>query len=177
MQFLGDLRSSFVRKQPKKEQKRKLLDCCIPVWLRTSGVDRACEVRDQLQTPTRHRQWLCNEKAIAVLLGAVPRYWKVVASCFQNVGFVENTSAPLALRARIFQPIILLFFCFLALEIVCKTVSQISFIPSQNLVAFKRRQNLLKKAIFGRSQTFKQLPVRNLKFWDTLLCGRTSGVS
>ena len=45
-------------------------------------------------------------------LGAVPRYWKVVASCFQNVGFAENTSAPLAPRAHIFQPILLLFFLF-----------------------------------------------------------------
>ena len=70
-------------------------------------------------------------------LGAVPRYWKVVASCFQNVSFAESTSAPSAPRARIFQPILLLFFCFLALEFVYKTVSQISFIPSQNLVAFK----------------------------------------
>ena len=43
-------------------------------------------------------------------LGAVPRYWKVVPSCFQNVGFAENTSAPLAPRTRIFQPILLLFF-------------------------------------------------------------------
>ena len=45
-------------------------------------------------------------------LGAVPRYWKVVARCFQNVSFAENTSAPLAPRARIFQPILLLFFLF-----------------------------------------------------------------
>ena len=42
-------------------------------------------------------------------LGAVPRYWKVVASCFQIVSFAENTSAPLAPWARIFQPILLLF--------------------------------------------------------------------
>ena len=27
-------------------------------------------------------------------LGAVPRYWKVVASCFQNVSFAENTLLP-----------------------------------------------------------------------------------
>ena len=45
-------------------------------------------------------------------LGAVPRHWKVVASCFQNVSFAENTSAALAPRARIFQPILLLFFLF-----------------------------------------------------------------
>ena len=45
-------------------------------------------------------------------LGVVPRYWKVVASCFQIVSFAENTSAPLAPGARIFQPILLLFFLF-----------------------------------------------------------------
>ena len=45
-------------------------------------------------------------------LGAVPRYWKVFASCFQNVSFAENTSAPLPPRARIFQPILLLSFLF-----------------------------------------------------------------
>ena len=58
-------------------------------------------------------------------LGAVPRYWKIVASCFQIVSFAKNTSAPLAPRARIFQPILLLFFCFLALEFIYNTVCQI----------------------------------------------------
>ena len=81
-------------------------------------------------------------------LGAVPRYWKVVASCLQIVSFAENTSAPLAPRARIFQPILLHFFCFLALEFVYKTAFQVSFFLSQNLVALKRRQNLLKKGYF-----------------------------
>ena len=42
VQFRADLCSSFVRKQPKK-QNRRLLDCCIPVRLRTSAVHRACE--------------------------------------------------------------------------------------------------------------------------------------
>ena len=41
-------------------------------------------------------------------LGAVPRYWNVVASSFQIVSFAENTSAALAPGARIFQPILLL---------------------------------------------------------------------
>ena len=40
VQFLADLCSSFVRKQPKK-QNRRLLDCCIPVRLHTSAVHRA----------------------------------------------------------------------------------------------------------------------------------------
>ena len=52
------------------------------------------------------------EKPSRCWLGAVPRYWKVVASCFQIVSFAENTSVPLAPRARISQPIRLLFFLF-----------------------------------------------------------------
>ena len=51
-----------------------------------------------------------TEKPSRCWLGAVPRYWKVVASCFQIVSFAENTSVPLAPRARISQPILLLFF-------------------------------------------------------------------
>ena len=57
----------FCQKANEKEQKRQLLDSCIPVRLPTSWVGRACEVHDQ--APTRHRQWLCYEKAIAVLTG------------------------------------------------------------------------------------------------------------
>ena len=56
---------------------------------------------------------------------------KVVASCFQIVSFAENTSAPLAPGARIFQPILFLFFCFIALEFVYKTVSQIFYSVSK----------------------------------------------
>ena len=59
-------------------------------------------------------------------LGAVPRYWNVVASCFRFISFAENTSAALAPRAGISQPILLLFFfCFLALEFVNQTLPQI----------------------------------------------------
>ena len=81
-------------------------------------------------------------------LGAVPRYWNVVASCFRFISFAENTSAALAPRAGISQPILLLFFCFLALEFVYKTLPQIFFIRSQYLVAFERRQDWLKKGYF-----------------------------
>ena len=45
-------------------------------------------------------------------LGAVPRYWNVVASCFRFISFAENTSAALAPRAGLSQPILLLFFLF-----------------------------------------------------------------
>ena len=74
-------------------------------------------------------------------LGAVPKYWNVVASCFRFISFAENTSAALAPRAGISQPILLLFFCFLALEFFYKMLPQIFFIRSQNLVAFERRQD------------------------------------
>ena len=61
------------------------------------------------------------EKPSRCWLGAVPRYWKVVASCFQIVSFAENTSVPLAPRARISQPILLLFFfVFLLLNLSTK---------------------------------------------------------
>ena len=45
-------------------------------------------------------------------LDAVPRYWKVVASCFQIVSFAENTSAPSAPRAHIFNLFSFSFFLF-----------------------------------------------------------------
>ena len=86
------------------------------------GSTERATVRDQ--APTRHRHWDSDyvmKKPSRCWLGAVPRYWKVVASCFQNVSFAENTSAPLAPRARIFQPILLLFFfVFLLLNLSTK---------------------------------------------------------
>ena len=40
-------------------------------------------------------------------VGADPRYWKVVASCFDFISFAKNTSAPLAPTAMKFsEPII-----------------------------------------------------------------------
>ena len=54
-------------------------------------------------------------------LGAVPRYWNVVASCFRFSSFAENTSAALASGAGISQPILLLFFfVFLLLNLSTK---------------------------------------------------------
>ena len=75
-------------------------------------------------------------------LGAVPRYWNVVASCFRFISFAENTSAALAPRAGISQPILLLFF-FVSLLLNLSTKRCLSFfvIRSQNLVAFERRQD------------------------------------
>ena len=64
-----------------EEKTARLL--CIPLRLRTSGVNRACEIRDQ--APTRHRQWLCNEKPSRCWLGAVPRYWKGCCKLFPKM--------------------------------------------------------------------------------------------
>ena len=75
-------------------------------------------------------------------LGAVPRYWNVVASCFRFISFAENTSAALAPTAGISQPILFLFFfVFLLLNLSTKHCLRFFFIQSQNLVAFERRQD------------------------------------
>ena len=135
----------FVKKQPKKEQKTaRLLHPSQVAYIQRS-IERARYATKHLRDTDSD---YVMEKPSRCWLGAVPRYWKVVASCFQIVSFAENTSVPLAPRARISQPILLFFFCFLDLEFVYKTVSQIFFIPSQNLVAFKRRRNWLKKGYF-----------------------------
>ena len=76
----------------KKEQKRKLLDCCIPVRLRTSAVHWACEVRDQ--APTRHRQWLCHEKAIAVLAGRRSEILEGLLQAVSNLLVLLKTPLP-----------------------------------------------------------------------------------
>ena len=121
----------------------------IPVWLHASICGRlsvrASEVRDQVPDTdiardyTMKKPWRC-------LLGAVRRYWRVVAGCFQVVNFAENTSrsAPLSPRASFFSTfsIAFLFICFLALDFVCKTLSHIFLIQHQNLVAFKRRKDI-----------------------------------
>ena len=45
-------------------------------------------------------------------LGAILRFWNVVASCFRFISFAENICAALAPRAGISQPILLLFLLF-----------------------------------------------------------------
>ena len=88
------------------------------------------------------------------LLCAVPRYWNVAASCFRFIGLAENTSAALAPSSDISQSILLLFFfVFLILNLSTKRWLDF-FIRSQNLVAFKRRQDWLKKGLF---QTFPNI--------------------
>ena len=117
---------------------------CIDAW----SCGQSSVYATKYQTSTRTVRDYVMRKPSRCWLGAVPRYWNVVASCFRFIGFAENTSAALAPIAGISQPILLLFFCFLALEFVYKMLPQIFFIRSQNLVAFERRQNWLKKGYF-----------------------------
>ena len=166
MQFLADLCSSFVRKQPNKEQKKKLLHCCIPVRLRICGAEPGSIERASLRYATKHVRGIDSDyvmkKPSRCWLGAVPRYWKVVPSCFQIVRFAGNTSAPLAPRGHIFQRILLLFFFVFLLSILStKRCPKLFFIPSQNL-----KEDKIWMVIFGRFQILNQLLVRNLKFGD-----------
>ena len=119
VKFLAGLCSSFVRKQPKKQNKR---DCSIAAsqsgCVHLRSIERARYATKHLRDTDRD---YVMEKPSRCWLGAVPRYWKVVASCFQIVSFAENTSVPLAPGARISQPILLLFFfVFLLLNLSTK---------------------------------------------------------
>ena len=122
-------------RQDRKFQAQRDLQClckmhrCVKLWSIECVRDKVRDTDSDYVLRKPSRCWL----------GAVPRYWNVVASCFRFISFAENTSAALAPRAGISQPILLLFFCFLALEFFYKTLPQIFFIRSQNLVAFERR--------------------------------------
>ena len=119
MQLLADLRYSFVRKQPKKEEKRNCSTAASQSGsLHLGSIERARLATQHLRDTDSD---YVMKKPPRCWLGAVPRYWKVVASCFQIVICGENTSAPSAPRARIFQPILLLFFfVFLLLNLSTK---------------------------------------------------------
>ena len=100
--------------------------------------------------PTRHGQWLCNEKAIAVLARRrseiLERFGKLLI--FLSLVLRENTSAALAPGAGISQPILLLFFLFSCSWICLQNPASDFFIRSQNLVVFERRQDWLIKGYF-----------------------------
>ena len=148
VQVLAVLCSSFVRNLSNQRKNRR--ENCSTAASQSGCVHlRSIE---RARYATKHLRDTDGDyvmkKPLRCWLGAVPRYWKVVASCFQFVSFAENTSAPFAPRARIFQPILLLFFLFSCSWICLQNGVSDFFIRSQNLVAFKRRQNLLKKGYF-----------------------------
>ena len=110
-------------RQDRKFQAQRDLQClckmhrCVELWSIECVRDKVRDTDSDYVMRKPSRCWL----------GAVPRYWNVVASCFRFISFAENTSTALAPRAGISQPILLLFFCFLALEFVYKTLPQIFF--------------------------------------------------
>ena len=92
-------------RQDRKFQAQRDLQClckmhrCVELWSIECVRDKVLDTdSDVMRKPSRC--WL----------GVVPRHWKVVASCFHFISFAENTSAALAPRAGISQPILLLFF-------------------------------------------------------------------
>ena len=97
-------------RQDRKFQAQRDLQVAVLVQdasMRGAVVNRVC-TRQSRDTDSDY----VMRKPSRCWLGAVPRYWNVVASCFRFIGFAENTSAALAPRAGISQPILLLFFLF-----------------------------------------------------------------
>ena len=124
-------------RQDRKFQAQRHLQCLCKMhrWVELWSIE--C-VRDKVGLRDTDSDYVMR-KPSRCWLGAVPRYWNVLASCFRFISFAENTSAALAPRAGISHRFSYSFFCFLALEFVYKTLPQIFFIRSQNLVAFERR--------------------------------------
>ena len=75
-------------------------------------------------------------------LGAVPRYWNVVASCFRFISFAENTSAALAPRAGISQPILLLLFLFSCSWICLQNVASDFFYSVSKFSSVRKKTEL-----------------------------------
>ena len=131
-------------RQNRKFQAQRDLQClckmhrCVEPWSIECVRDKVRDTDNDYVMRKPSRCWL----------GAVPRYWNAVASCFRFISFAEITSAALAPRAGISQPILLLFFLFSCSWICLQNVASDFFIRSQNLVAFERRQNWLKKGYF-----------------------------
>ena len=104
-------------RQDRKFQAQRDLQClcqlhrCVELWSIECVRDKVRDTGSDYVIRKSSRCWL----------GAVPRYWNVVASCFRFISFAENTSDALALRASSSQPIFLLFFfVFLLLNLSTK---------------------------------------------------------
>ena len=86
------------------------------VHLRSQSIERARYATKHLRDTDSD---YVMKKPSRCWLGVVPRYWKVVASCFQNVGFAENTSAS-SLSTYFSTDSHTLFFVFLLLTLSTK---------------------------------------------------------
>ena len=114
---------------------------CIDAW--------SCGQSSVYATLTVIMSWESHRGADSAPFRDTGTLWQeLVASCFHFISFAENTSAALAPRSGISQPILLLFFfVFLLLNLSTKRCLRF-FIRSQNLVAFERKQDWLKKGCF-----------------------------
>ena len=91
-------------RQDRKFQAQRDLQC---LWqMRGAVVNRVWCTRPSARQDSDY----VMRKPSRCWLGAVPRYWNVVSSCFHFISFAEDTSAALAPGAGISQPILLLFF-------------------------------------------------------------------
>ena len=90
------------RKEPCSMQCLCKMHRCVELWSIECVRDKVRDTDSDYVMRKPSRCWL----------GAVPRYWNVVASCFRFISFAENTSAALAPGAGISQAILLLFFLF-----------------------------------------------------------------
>ena len=99
---IEDRTGTLKRKETCKLQCLCKMHRCVELWSIECVRDKVRDTDSDYVMRKPSRCWL----------GAVPRYWNVVASCFRFISFAENTSAALAPRAGISQPILLLFFLF-----------------------------------------------------------------
>ena len=96
----------------RKFQAQRDLQCLQAASMRGAVVNRVCRgLPDKVDLRDTDSDYVMR-KPSRCWLGAVSRYWKVVASFFRFISFAENTSAALAPRAGFSQPILLLFFLF-----------------------------------------------------------------
>ena len=122
-------------RKDRKFQAQRGLQCkmhrCVELWSIECVRDKVRDTDSDYVMRKPSRCWL----------GAVARYWNVVASCFRFISFAENTSAALAPEQVFLNRFSYSFFVFLLLNLSTKRCHQVFFIRSQNLVAFERRSN------------------------------------
>ena len=129
--------------------------------MRGAVVNRVCT-----RQRTRHGQWLCNEKAIAVLARRRSEILESCgnpASCFRFISFAENTSAALAPRAGNSQPIFLLFFLFSCSWICPQKVASDFYYSVSKFSGVRKKTELTLKRLF--SNVSKYLTNFRFEFW------------
>ena len=127
-------------RQDRKFQAQRDLQVAVLVQgasMRGAVVNRVCT-----RQSTRHGQWLCNEKAIAVLARRRSEILERCGKLFSFHSFAENTSAALAPRAGISQPILLLFFLFSCSWICLQNVASDFFYTVSKFSGVRKKTEL-----------------------------------